>query len=209
MADEAPDYFAEQLTRFLDEAASATPTPGGGSVSSLAAALGTTMAQMAAGFTLKSKKYERYHQAVGPIAEKLERAQQLFRQLVDEDIAAYGLYSEVSKLPKDDPTKAERSRVALTTAIAVPEEIVTTCVAVLEEVERLVPVCNPYLLSDAGVAAILCEAAARAASLNVRVNLAGLEDKNAAKELRKQVDEELDRAAEIRKRIDAALAERF
>lgn len=209
MAEEAPDYFKEQLTRFLDDAASATPTPGGGSVSSLAAALGTTMAQMSAGFTLKGKKYEQHHETVKPIVEALRRAQEMFRRLVGEDIAAYGLYSEASKLPKDDPSKAERTRLALTTAIAVPEEIVVTCVAVLEEVERLVPVCNPYLLSDAGVAAVLCEAAARGASLNIRVNLAYLDDKNAANELRAQIDEQLKHAAEIRKRIETALAERF
>ncbi len=209
MPDEGPNYFDEPITRFLDDAAAALPTPGGGSVSSLAAALGTTMAQMSAGFTLKPKRYEQFHEAVKPIAAKLARAQEMFRRLVDEDIAAYGLYSEASKLPKDDPTKAERSRLALTTAIAVPEEIIATAVAVLEEVERLVPVCNPYLLSDAGVAAILCEAAARAASLNVRINLSQLEDKNAAQQMREQVDETLQRAAEIRSRIDAALAKRF
>ncbi|MBN1344052.1 MAG: cyclodeaminase/cyclohydrolase family protein [Phycisphaerae bacterium] len=209
MPSESPNYFEEPLTRFLDDAAEATPTPGGGSVSSLAAALGTTMAQMSAGFTLKSKKYEQFHEAVKPIAEKLARAHEMLRRLVAEDIAAYGLYSEASKLPKDDPNKAEQSRLALTTAIAVPEEIVATAVAVLEEVERLVPVCNPWLLSDAGVAAVLCEAAARAASLNVRVNLAMLENKDDAKKMREQIDAELDKAKQIRKRIDAELAERF
>ncbi len=209
MANEAPDYFGEPLRRFLDDASAGSPTPGGGSVSSLVAALGTTMAQMSAAFTLKNKKCESFHAAVEPIAAKLERAQQMFRRLVDEDIAAYGLYSEASKLPKDDPAKAERMRLALTTAIAVPEEIVATALAVVEEVERLVPVCNPYLLSDAGVAAILCEAAARAASLNVRVNLASLGDAAAADKLRAQVDALLDRAAEVRTRVDAALSERF
>jgi len=209
MGNEAPDYLSEPLTRYLDDSAAASPTPGGGSVSSLAAALGTTMAQMSAGFTLKGKKYAEFHEAVKPIAEKLARAQEMLRRLVGEDIAAYGLYSEASKLPKDDPTKAEKSRLALTTAIAVPEEIVTVAVAVLEEVERLLPVCNPYLLSDVGVAAALCEAAARGASLNVRVNLAMLDDKEEATKIREQLDATLDRAAAIRTRVDAALAERF
>ena len=80
MPDEGPNYFDEPITRFLDDAAAALPTPGGGSVSSLAAALGTTMAQMSAGFTLKPKRYEQFHEAVKPIAAKLARAQEMFRR---------------------------------------------------------------------------------------------------------------------------------
>ena len=209
MGDEAVNYFDEPLTRFVDDAAAARPTPGGGSVSSLVAVLGTTMAQMSAGFTLKGKKYAEFHEAVQPIAEKFSRAQEMFRRLVAEDIGAYGLYSEASKLPKDDPTKAERSNLALKTAIAVPEEIVAMAVVVLEEIERLLPVCNPWLLSDVGVAAVLCEAAARGAAFNVRVNLGQLEDADMVRELREQLDARLKHAAEILGRIDAALAERF
>ncbi len=209
MSNEAANYFGEPLTKFLDDAASATPTPGGGSVSALAAALGTTMAQMSAGFTLKSKKYADAHATVEPLAESFTRAHQMFRRLVGEDIAAYGLYSEASKLPKDDPNRPERMKLALKTAIVVPEEIVATAVAVLEDVERLLPVCNPYLLSDVGCAAVLCEAAARAASLNVRVNLGMLDDKDAADEIAKQLSDRLERAERIRKRIDEALAQKL
>ena len=175
----------------------------------MVAALGTCMAQMSAAFTLKGKKYAEHHDVVRAIADKLHRAQSMLRQLVDEDMAAYGLYDRVSRLPKDDPTKAEQTRLALTTAIAVPEEIVATAGAVLEEVERLLPVCNPHLLSDVGVAAIVCEAAARAASLNIRVNLGQLGDAAAADELRGQVKTLLMRADEIRRRIETELAERF
>jgi formiminotetrahydrofolate cyclodeaminase len=209
MNDEGSNYFDEPLKRFLDDAAGATPTPGGGSVSALAAALGTTMAQMSAAFTLKGKKYAQHHAAVQAIADKLARAQAMFRQLVAEDIAAYGLFSEASKLPKDDPSRPERTQLALTAAITVPEEIVATAVAVLEEIERLLPMCNVCLLSDVGVAAIVCEAAARAASLNIRVNLVQVQDQTSRKRTGEQAQAQLKRAAEIRARIDTALAERF
>jgi methenyltetrahydrofolate cyclohydrolase len=203
------DYFAEPLRRFVDDAAATAPTPGGGSVSAMVAVLGTTMAQMSAGFTLKGKKYAEHHPFVQPIAEKLARAQQMLRQLVAEDIAAYGLYSEASTLPKDDPTRPERTRMALATAIAVPEEIIATAVAVLREVEALLPVCNPYLVSDLGAAAIFCEAAARAAALNVWVNLAQIDEAAARQDLVEQVDGQLQHALEIRNRIEAALKEKI
>ncbi len=205
MSDTVRDYFDEPLRCFLDDAAAATPTPGGGSVSSLVAALGTTMAQMSAAFTLKSKKYAEHHAAVAPIADRLARAGRMFRELVSEDIAAYGLYSEATKLPKEDPNRGEQAGVALTAAIAVPQEIIATVVAVLEEVERLLPLCNPYLLSDLGVAAIVCEAAARAASLNIWVNLRSLGDVEAAGEIRRQVEDQLRHAAAIRDRVETSL----
>jgi formiminotetrahydrofolate cyclodeaminase len=207
--NDGSNYFEQPLKQFLDDAAGATPTPGGGSVSALVAALGTTMAQMSAAFTLKGKKYAAHHPAVQAIADKLARAQTMFRQLVAEDIAAYGLFSEASKLPKDDPGRPERTQLALTTAITVPEEIIATAVAVLEEIERLLPICNVCLLSDVGVAAIVCEAAARAVSLNIRVNLVQVEDQASRKQTAEQAQAQLKRAAEIRGRIEAALAERF
>ncbi len=206
---EPPNYLNESMRRFLDDAAGASPTPGGGSVSALVAALGTTMGQMSSAFTLKSRKYAEYHAAVEPIADRLARAQAMFRQLISEDIAAYGLYSEASKLPKESPDKADRTRLALTAAIAVPEEIVATCVAVLAELEQLEPVCNPYLLSDLGAAAILCEAAARAASLNIRVNLSQLGDSTAAAEMHRQTVAQLGRAADILARIKTKIDSRL
>ena len=74
MADEGPNYFDEPLTRFLDDAAAALPTPGGGSVASLVGALGTTMAQMSAAFTLKSKKYEQFHEAAMALVTRMSNS---------------------------------------------------------------------------------------------------------------------------------------
>ena len=45
-------YSEGPIKKYLDDAASGSPTPGGGSVSALVGALGTTMACMAANFTM-------------------------------------------------------------------------------------------------------------------------------------------------------------
>ena len=52
------DYRQEPLMRYLDDAAAAQPTPGGGSVAAMAAALASTMASMAAGFTAGKEKFK-------------------------------------------------------------------------------------------------------------------------------------------------------
>ena len=58
MPDQKQPYVDPPLADYLDEAASGAPTPGGGSVGALSAALGTTMASMAANFTVGKKKYK-------------------------------------------------------------------------------------------------------------------------------------------------------
>ena len=50
------------------------------------------------------------------------------------------------------------------------------CLALLPLCREVAEHGNPNVASDAGVAAILAEAAVRSAGLNVRVNLPGLDD---------------------------------
>ena len=59
MSEGKAPYISRPMRDYLDEAASNAPTPGGGSVSALAAGLGTTMASMAANFTTGKKKFAR------------------------------------------------------------------------------------------------------------------------------------------------------
>ena len=83
------DYRKEPLSRYLDDAAAAQPTPGGGSVAAMAAALASTMASMAANFTAGKEKFK----AVEPeIRKALERLADQRRDLLDlahRDMAAY------------------------------------------------------------------------------------------------------------------------
>ena len=50
-------FISRSIRDYVDAASSNEPTPGGGSVSALAAALGTSMGVMAANFTTDPNKY--------------------------------------------------------------------------------------------------------------------------------------------------------
>ena len=50
-------YIEQPMTVYLADAAANKPAPGGGSVSALVGALGATMGQMTANFTIGKKKY--------------------------------------------------------------------------------------------------------------------------------------------------------
>jgi len=57
---------------------------------------------------------------------------------------------------------------------------------------------NLYAVSDAGVAALLADAAAQAAALNVKINLAWIEDADFKRDAWARVEESLSEAAHLR-----------
>src|SRR5437870_7346527 len=95
---------------FIEELASASPTPGGGSASALAGAMGAAMVEMACNLTVGREKF-------GDVEEEMQtvlaRANQLRREMmaaVDEDTRTYDAVSQAYKMPKDtEAQKAERT----------------------------------------------------------------------------------------------------
>lgn len=174
------DYRQQPLMRYFDDAAAAQPTPGGGSVAAVAAALASTMASMAAGFTAGKEKFK----AVEPdIQAALARLADLRRALLDmahEDMAAYAAVMAAYRLPKNtDAEKAARAEAVLAatrSSLGLVGRVLEAARDVAAAGRRLAQIANPNLLSDVGVAAELALGAARAARINVAVNLAGYGD---------------------------------
>ena len=187
------DYRTEPLMRYLDDAAAARPTPGGGSVAAMAAALASTMASMAAGFTAGKEKFK----AVEPeIQDALRRLADLRARLLDmahEDMAAYEAIMAACKLPKvTDAEKVARGAAILKVtraSLGLVERVLGAAIDVLAVGRRLADIANPNLVSDVGVAAELALGAARAARINVEVNLGGYSDAADAAAVRGRADQ--------------------
>jgi len=191
------DYRGEPLRRYLDDAAAARPAPGGGSVTAVAAALASTMASMAAGFTAGKEKFKDVEPEIN---EHLARLAEIRKALLDaahEDMAAYQGIMAAWRLPRETDEQEEARRRAIREATRVSLEVVGEVLGLAGEVvriaRRLVEIANPNLLSDVGVAAELGLGAVRAARVNVAVNLAGYDDP--------------EHAAQVRTEADAAVAE--
>ena len=108
---------------------------------------------------------------------------------MDEDTKAYASVSAAYAMPKETAEQAAARSAAIQKALVVamdaPLRVVRTCREALTPVARLAEIANPNLISDVGVAAILAEAALRAAKLNVEINLQSLEDKALASATRR------------------------
>jgi len=208
------DYRTEPLTRYLDDAAAAQPTPGGGSVAAVAAALASTMASMAAGFTAGKEKYKHVEAEINQALATLADLRARLLDLAHQDIDAYAAVMAVYRLPRDnDEEKADRAAAIVKVtreSLDVVEAVLEAIGRTLQVTRRLADIANPNLLSDVGVAAELALGAAMAARINVAVNLAGYRDADDAQAVRERTARRLAEAerlaAETRRIVRNALA---
>lgn len=172
----------ESLSGFISSVASPSPTPGGGSVAAHAGALGAALAQMVAGLTAGKKKYAAVDAEMRELALEASALVTTLSTLVQRDADAYSAVSAAYKLPAEPEEAARKRQEAITEALlgaaAVPLETARACARVAELAATCATKGNTNAVSDAGVAALLAEAACRGAVYNVRINIASLEDKS-------------------------------
>ena len=172
----------ESLSGFVGSVASPAPVPGGGSVAAHAGALGAALVQMVAGLTIGKKKYAAVDAEMKEVALAAAALVNELSSLVARDAAAYAAVADAYKLPKEpDAAAAVRAGAitrALLAAAAVPLETARAGVKVTELAATVAEKGNTNAASDAGVAALLAEAACKGASYNVRINVAALDDRS-------------------------------
>ncbi len=204
-------YTTAPIEKYLADAASDRPAPGGGSVSALVGALAGAMSEMAANFTSGKKKFKSVQAEVSEQLERLAISRRDLLDLVDGDVAAYTGVGQAYGMPRDtDQQKADRQEAiqdALREALVVPLAVMRECAVISEVAERLVQIANPNLLTDVGVSAILAEAACAAARLNVEVNLKFIKDQAFIAQVRPELDTLTQAAAERRESVSGAVGD--
>jgi formiminotetrahydrofolate cyclodeaminase len=170
----------KNLNTFLDELASPSPAPGGGSVAALSGALGAALTSMVCNLTIGKKKYADVEGDLKKVLEQSEQLRDQFTTLIERDTHAFNKVIEAFALPKDsEPQKALRAaavRGATKEATLVPLEVMKHCIDALALAQTVASKGNAHSVSDAGVSALMLNAALEGAALNVRINLSGLDD---------------------------------
>jgi methenyltetrahydrofolate cyclohydrolase len=207
------DFSKETLAEFIDKLASDASTPGGGTAAAVAGSMGAALAAMVAALTLTREKFAASHDAVRPIAQAAASARREFLDLAREDSIAYELVVAARRLPKEtDAQKAARDEalaLANRRATEVPMRTAKVAARMLSLLPELVEKGNPSAASDAGTAALLLEAAAEAALLNVGTNLSGNPDGAFVAEMRKDTARIQADAQRLRAHILAAVQKGF
>jgi glutamate formiminotransferase/formiminotetrahydrofolate cyclodeaminase len=210
---EAQTARAESKEDFLDRLAGSSPTPGGGSVAALAGALAAALVSMVAALTVGKKKYAEVEEAIKETRKRSESLRSRLTRLIEQDAEAFDAVMRAFKMPRGNEAE-ERVRAAaversLLDASKVPLETMERALEVIDLARHVAEVGNVNAVSDAGVAAYMSEAAARAAALNVRINVKGLGDQDARKSLEERAASLLEAARRKTAEVEGIVANRL
>jgi glutamate formiminotransferase/formiminotetrahydrofolate cyclodeaminase len=170
------------LKAFMDETASDSPAPGGGSVSAYVGALGVALGTMVANLSSHKRGWDDRWKEFSDWAEKGKAIQNSLLQMVDEDTRAFNRLMDAFSLPKksEEEKRLRESAIqdATKNAILVPLQVMETAFPGFELISEMVEKGNPNSISDAGVGALALRSCIRGAFLNVKINASGLNDKD-------------------------------
>lgn len=163
------------VTDLLAAFRSPDPTPGGGSASALAGAVGASLLSMVAALPKTRTSTSGDEEALRDAGRRCAALSADLTLLIDRDSEAYDLVMAAYKRPKGtDEEKTARSAAiqnALRSAIAAPLDVMRACADAAETGVVVADFGNPSAASDVQVALELLTAGLRGARLNVEINL--------------------------------------
>jgi glutamate formiminotransferase/formiminotetrahydrofolate cyclodeaminase len=183
MADKSKKMLTDMtLKAFMNETASDSPAPGGGSVSAYIGAIGIALGTMVANLSCHKRGWDDRWKEFAEWAEKGKKIQDALIEMVDEDTNAFNRLMEAFSLPKktDEDKKLREATIqeATKNATLVPLKVMETAFSGFGLIGEMVEKGNPNSVSDAGVGALALRSCIKGAFLNVRINASGLNDKN-------------------------------
>lgn len=176
--DRERDDLYRACNPFLDALQSGAPTPGGGSASALAGALGAALGAMVTNLTIGKKKFAAVEAELTSARTRLLAGLAALRELVKEDADLYDAVMAAYKLPKataaEEAARAASIERALLLAARGPLGVMEAAGRLLPDLMIAAEKGNPNAASDAAVGALLVEACVHGAAMNVLINAKAL-----------------------------------
>ncbi|MDR1916041.1 MAG: cyclodeaminase/cyclohydrolase family protein [Synergistaceae bacterium] len=189
-------FETETLQDFLDVLASDAPAPGGGSVAALGGALGAALVTMVSNLTIGKEKYRDNWSEMETIRSGSEKLRAKFIKLMNDDTESFNVFMAAMKMPKDTDEQKALRRDAMESAskgaTEVPMTTLECCAEMAATALMAAKLGNKNAASDAGSAALLADAAGKAAAYNVRINLPGIKDEAFSASIRERMKVALD-----------------
>jgi glutamate formiminotransferase / formiminotetrahydrofolate cyclodeaminase len=181
IAEKPNEPLAGLTTRqFVQEVASRSSAPGGGSVSAAIAAMGAGLGSMVAKLTLGVRKFEDVDAKMRELIPPLHQAAHALIPMIDADTNAFNDYVTALGLPKDtDAARTYRTKqlqLGLKKAIDIPLGVMKTADAAWDALVQVAAYGNIASKSDVEVGARALEMGIWGAYKNVVINMAGITD---------------------------------
>ncbi len=205
-------YLETPLQHYLDDLASAQPTPGGGSAAAVSGAMAASLVSMVARLTLGKADYAAVQDEIERILQQTEQLRARFMQLMQSDIDAYGRLSACFKLPRGtDEEKSARTaaiQAQLVEAAQVPLEMVEAARSVTQLCLRVAEIGNKNVLSDIATATMLAVGTGNGAAWMVLTNLRLLKDRERVELLTERLHTALDNITVLSQQVVMKVGER-
>lgn len=187
LGEEGRSLNGMTMTAFVNETASESPAPGGGSVSAAVGAMGVALGTMVANLSAHKRGWDHKVDFYSEWAEKGQQIKERLLYLIEEDTRSFNGIMEAIRMSKaTEETKklrAEAIESATQYATEVPLQVMETAMSAMELMEAMATDGLKASISDAGVGAACIRTAVLGAWLNVQINAKDLKDKTKAAEL--------------------------
>ena len=168
------------LRDLLAAFSSPDPTPGGGSASALASAVGASLLMMVAGLPKTRTGSDAERAALTAASAALDAIRARLTGAIDADASAYDQVVAAYKLPKGTPDEQASRKAAIQQALRaateVPLEVMRLSAAAIDHAKTIAANGHRAAASDVGVAAALLGAGLRGAALNIEINAGSVSD---------------------------------
>jgi glutamate formiminotransferase/formiminotetrahydrofolate cyclodeaminase len=169
------------LTDFVNETASESMAPGGGSISAYMGAMGAALGSMVANLSAHKPGWDDRWEEFSDWAEQGKSYHSKLVHLVDEDTNAFNKIMDAIRLPKgtdaEKTARAEAMEEATKFATMVPFQTMELCLGSMDVAKAMAEIGNPNSVTDAGVGALAARSGVLGAFMNVKINAADLQDK--------------------------------
>lgn len=175
------------LKGFMNETASESVAPGGGSVSAYIGSLGVALGTMVANISGHKRGWDHRWKEFSEWAERGKEIQNRLLRFVDEDTEAFNRILEAFSLPKktEEDIAVRKAAIAEATknATLVPFRVMETALPAFALIREMVEKGNPNSVTDAAVGALALRSCIRGAYMNVKINAVDLDDREYADDL--------------------------
>jgi glutamate formiminotransferase/formiminotetrahydrofolate cyclodeaminase len=206
IAEEKTEPLAGLTVRqFIDEVASRSTAPGGGSVAAAMAAMGAGLGSMAAKLTQGVRKFEALDGKMRKIIPALHGASRDLIPMIDADTNAFQDYVEALGLPEEtqEERKEKQARLqeGLQRAIEAPLTVMALADGAWDAMIQAARYANIASKSDIEVGARAMETGIWGAYKNVAINMAGIRDEEYKNKTLKLAEDMKKRAEKSCKRV--------
>ncbi|MCX7068641.1 MAG: cyclodeaminase/cyclohydrolase family protein [Methylococcales bacterium] len=174
----------QPIQQFLDELASKSATPGGGSAAATMGAQGAALISMVCNLTIGKPKFAEVEADMQTLLSDAETLRQQLTDMIKADVDVFNRVMASYGLPKEtDVEKAARSAAiqdVLKEATDVPLDCAKACAKVIALSQIAAEKGNPNVISDAGAGLMAAYGGLKIAALNVYINAGSLKDRDFA-----------------------------